>query len=93
MPRLRDSLVNTLKSCDLNMVYETTDYIVAKEKPGNVSLTQLATIELLINPPISGEAQAKVNLVVKNEELPLSRNNHCQRVFEVINDAIIAAAL
>lgn len=89
---LRDFLINTLKSCDLNMVYETADYLVAKEKPGQVSMNQLATVEVLINPPTSEDAQAKVNLVVRNEELALSLNNHCHRVFSTVNEAIGAAA-
>ncbi|HEY9761035.1 MAG TPA: hypothetical protein V6D07_00845 [Trichocoleus sp.] len=90
---LRDSLVSSLKSCDLNMVYEAADYLVAKEKPGQVSLSQLATVEVLINPPTTESAEAKVNLVVKNEELALSANNHCHRIFEVVNEAIEAAAV
>jgi hypothetical protein len=27
-------------------------------------------------------------LVVKNEELPLQQNNHCQRMFETVSQAI-----
>lgn len=89
---LRASLVSSLKSCDLNLVYETADYLVAKEKPGQVSMNQLATVEVLINPPTTGEVAAKVNLVVRNEELPLNTNNHCHQVFEVVNEAIVAIA-
>lgn len=91
VPDLRDSLVTTLKSCDLNMVYEAKDYIMAKEKPGQVSYSKLATIEVLINPPTSSKTDATVNLVVHNEELPLSTNNHCQQVFEVVNQAVTAS--
>lgn len=87
---LRDSIVSSLESCGLNMVYEATDYLVAKEKPGQVSLSQLTTIEVLINPPTNRIDSARVNLVVKNEELPLNRNNHCQQVFEAVNQAIIS---
>jgi hypothetical protein len=89
---LRDFLVHILKSCDLNMVYETADYLVAKEKPGQVSMNQLATVEVLINPPTTEDAQAKVNLVVRNEELTLSFNNHCHQVFATVNEAIGSVA-
>jgi len=89
---LRDSLASTLRSCNLTLVYEATDYLVAKEKPGKVSVSQLATVEVLITPPTSRDTQAKVNLVVRNEELPLSMNNHCQRVFDAVNHAIAQAA-
>ncbi|HSM83501.1 MAG TPA: hypothetical protein VLS96_17570 [Nodosilinea sp.] len=88
--RLRDSIVSTLQSCGLNMVYETKDYLVAKEQPGQVSFSQLTTIEVMINPPTVDADSAWVNLVVKNEELPLKRNNHCEQMFSAINDAIVA---
>jgi hypothetical protein len=91
IPCLRDSIADSLKSCGLSLIYEAGDYLVAKEKPGHVSLAQLATIEVLINPPTSNLEEAKVNLVVRNEELPLHRDNHCQRVFETVNQAISAA--
>lgn len=91
IPSLRDSIVDSLKSCGLSLVYETGDYLVAKEKPGQVTFAQLATIEVLINPPTSNLGEARVNLVVRNEELPLNRDNHCQRVFETVNEAIAAA--
>jgi hypothetical protein len=90
IPSLRDSIADSLKSCGLSLIYEAGDYLVAKEKPGQVSLSQLATIEVLINPPTSNLEAAKVNLVVRNEELPLHRNNHCQKVFETVNEAISA---
>ncbi|NJL47370.1 MAG: hypothetical protein HC929_07630 [Leptolyngbyaceae cyanobacterium SM2_5_2] len=70
------------------MVYANNDYFVAKEKPGQVSLSQLTTIEVLISQPTCAMNAAKVNLVVKNEELPLKRDNHCQRVFEAVSQAI-----
>lgn len=90
---LRDFLVRTLEACDLSMVYETSDYLVAKEKPGQVAMNQLATVEVLINPPTHEDAQAKVNLVVRNEELALSLNNHCHRIFSALNEAIGSAAV
>jgi hypothetical protein len=90
IPSLRDSIADSLKSCGLSLIYEAGDYLVAKEKPGQVTFSQLATIEVLINPPTSNLEAAKVNLVVRNEELPLHRNNHCQKVFETVNEAITA---
>ncbi|NEP20244.1 MAG: hypothetical protein F6J97_25740 [Leptolyngbya sp. SIO4C1] len=62
------------------------DWLLAKEKPGNVSYSQLATVEVLINSTVSDAST--INLVVKNEELPLQTNNHCQRIFEQVNAAI-----
>jgi hypothetical protein len=87
-PGLGQSIVKTLENCGLSMVYANDDYFVAKEKPGQVALAQLTTIEVMISPPTCAVEAAKVNLVVKNEELPLKQNNHCQRVFEAVSQAI-----
>lgn len=91
VPTLRQSLAETLRACNLSLIYETADYLVAKEKPGHVSFSKLTTVEVLINPPLAGQDEARVNLVVKNEELPLQTDNHCQQVFEAINQAIVLA--
>ena len=90
---LRESLPDVLQSCGLNMVYQDGDYMMAKEQPGMVSYTQLATVEVLIAPAeptqlVAEDTGATVNLVVKNEELPLQTNNHCHKVFQLVNQAI-----
>ena len=84
-------LVSALESCDLNLIYQDPVYIVAKEKPGQVSFAQLTTVELLINPPTVEQGGAKIDLVVKNEELPLRQQNHCREVFTQVNQAISEA--
>ncbi|WP_008315031.1 hypothetical protein [Leptolyngbya sp. PCC 6406] len=90
---LRQALASTLASCDLDLIYENGDYLVAKERPGDIALARLATVEVLINPPTLSEPSARVSLVVKNEELPLKRDNHCQRLFELVNQAISRTGL
>ncbi len=82
------SLVSALEACDLNLVYQDPVCIVAKERPGQVSFAQLATVELLISPPTIESGGSKIDLVVKNEELPLRAQNHCKEVFSQINQAI-----
>lgn len=87
-PGLGDAIVRTLEACGLSMVYANKDYFVAKEKPGQVTFSQLTTVEVMIILPNSMAEATKLNLVVKNEELPLQRNNHCQRVFETVSQAM-----
>lgn len=87
-PGLGAAIVRTLEACGLSMVYANKDYFVAKEKPGQVTFSQLATVEVMIILPNSMAEATKLNLVVKNEELPLQRNNHCQRVFETVSQAM-----
>ena len=84
-------LVCALEGCGLDLVYQDPVYIVAKEKPGQVSFAQLTTVELLLNPPTIETGGAKIDLVVKNEELPLRQQNHCREVFTQVNQAISEA--
>lgn len=93
LAQIRQTLADTLVSCDLNLIYENDEYLVAKEKPGGVKPAQLATVEVLINPPTVSEPSTRVDIVVKNEELPLKRNNHCQQIFEAVHQAITASSL
>ncbi|MEO0867217.1 MAG: hypothetical protein AAFY17_01985 [Cyanobacteria bacterium J06642_11] len=93
---LREALPDVLQSCGLHMVYQDGDYMMAKERPGRVSYSQLATVEVLIGSaetvePITRK-NATVNLVVKNEELPLQTNNHCHKVFQLVNQALESKA-
>ncbi len=85
---LQQTISKILRSCDLDLVYETTDYLIAQEKPGQVSYSQLTRVEVLISAPTLEQRQTRIDLVVKNEELPLKINNHCQQIFELVNRAI-----
>lgn len=94
---LRESLPDVLQSCGLHLVYQDGDYMMAKERPGMVSFSELATVEVLISSTDDSELMTQqrastVNLVVKNEELPLKANNHCHRVFQQVNQAIESKA-
>lgn len=93
LDNLRQMLADTLASCELDLIYQNNEYLVAKERPGGVKPARLATIEVLISPPTMAEPVAKVNLVVKNEELALKQNNHCQKIFELVNNAISRSRL
>ena len=85
---ISQALVSALEACDLNLIYQDPVCLVAKERPGQVSFTQLATIELLISPPTLESGGSRIDLVVKNEELPLRSQNHCREVFTQVNQAI-----
>ena len=85
---INKALVSALEACDLNLIYQDPVCIVAKEKPGKVSFAQLATVELLINQPTIEAGGSKIDLVVKNEELPLRTQNHSREVYSLLNQAI-----
>lgn len=86
---IRPLLTEILESCNLDVIYDTGDYIMAREVPGNVSFSRLVTVEVLIDKSqISSEDEVRMNLVIKNEELPLQTDNHCRQMFDLVNQAI-----
>lgn len=85
------ALVSALEACKLTLIYQDPVCIVAKEQPGKVPFAQIATIELLISPPTVESGGSKIDLVVKNEELPLRAQNHCKEIFTQVNQAITEA--
>lgn len=85
---LRQSIKEILLSCSLDAIYDQSEYIMAREIPGKVSLAKLVSVEVLIDGTTATESQTRVSLVVKNEELPLQAANHCYQVFERINSTI-----
>jgi hypothetical protein len=85
---LQTLLVQLLQDCNLEVQYYTTDYIMAREVPGQVTFSKLITVEVLIDKTTSTEVESRVNVVIKNEELPLHRDNHCRQMFEFVKEAI-----
>ncbi|NJR64690.1 MAG: hypothetical protein HC772_04195 [Leptolyngbyaceae cyanobacterium CRU_2_3] len=81
-------LTEILRACSLNVIYSSEDYLVAREIPGRVAFTKLVTVEILIEHLVHREAAVQMNLVVKNEELPLQTDNHCRQVFRLLNQAV-----
>ncbi|NEO69243.1 hypothetical protein [Moorena sp. SIO3H5] len=88
LDRLLPLLIEVLKSCDFEILYESDDYIMARESPGNISFTKLVTVDVLIDKSKATAQQVPINFVVKNEELPLQVNNHCRQIFELLQEAV-----
>ncbi len=85
---LRQSIKKILVSCNLDVIYDQSEYIMAREIPGKVSLAKLVSVEALIDGTMATESATRVSLVIKNEELPLQVANHCYQVFEQVNSTI-----
>lgn len=88
LDRFRQLLVDILKSCSLDVIYSTNDYLVAREIPGHVSYAKLVTVEVLIERSPTPDEEIRMSFVVKNEELPLQSNNHCRQMFNSVNRAV-----
>ena len=86
---IQSSLVNVLHSCHFDIIYDTGDYLMAREIPGNVTFGKLVTVEVLIDKPILTSQEIRMNFVVKNEELPLQVDNHCWQMYNIVRGAVI----
>jgi hypothetical protein len=89
LENLRSFLTDVLNSCNFDVIYNSNDYLVAKEAPGSVRFNKLVTVEVLIDPPAKSPEKIRMNFVVKNEELALQLNNHCYQRFEAVKQAIV----
>jgi hypothetical protein len=85
---LQQMLSDTLEACDFDIIYRSTDYLMAREVPGRVSFSKLVTVEVLIDHTTATDVAVQMKCVIKNEELPLQVNNHCRQVFDRISQAI-----
>jgi hypothetical protein len=85
---LQHLLADLLESCNLDVIYNAGDYLMAREVPGQVSFAKLVTVEVLIDRFPTNEDEVRMNFVVKNEELPLKVDNHCHQIFKEVNRAI-----
>lgn len=87
--QLRQLLVEVLQSCNLEIIHHTNDFMMAREMPGQVSFAKLVTVEALIDKSTTTNTETSINLVIKNEELPLQIDNHCHQMFEVVKQTIL----
>lgn len=85
---LQPLLIELLQDCDFDVQYYTTDYIMAREIPGNISFSKLVKVEVLIDKSTATETETRMSIVIKNEELPLQLDNHCRQIFEFVKQAI-----
>jgi len=80
-----------LESCNFNIVYQSSDYLMARETPGHVAYHQLVTVEVLVDKSTATDEAIQLQMVIKNEELPLQVDNHCRQVYSQVSQAIIEA--
>jgi hypothetical protein len=86
---LRQELGKTLRACNFEIIYDDDDYMVGREVPGGVSHAKLVTLEALIHRNHqTSEDGIKMDCILKNEELPLKRDNHCRRVFDSFTQTV-----
>lgn len=85
---LQQSLIEVLQSCNFDIIYDTGDYLMAREIPGRIAFAKLVTVEVLIDKSTATAQEVRMNFVIKNEELPLHLDNHCRQMFDMVQEAV-----
>ena len=88
LDHLQQSLIEVLQSCYFDIIYDTGDYLMAREVPGRVAFAKLVTVEVLIDKSTATAQEVRMNFVIKNEELPLQVDNHCRQMFDMVQEAV-----
>ncbi len=92
LDNLHQAMRQVLETCNLDVLYTTHEYIMARENPGGVPFPKLVTAEVLIDRTTATDEAVSMKFVLKNEELPLKENNHCQQIFQQLNQAVTDAS-
>lgn len=92
LENLHQAMCQVLETCNLDVLYTTHEYIMAREIPGGVPFPKLVTAEVLIDRTTATNEAVSMKFVLKNEELPLKENNHCQQIFQQLNQAVTDAS-
>jgi len=85
---IRTGIREALTSTGFELVFESNDYLMAREIPGQVKFSLLTSAEILIDLKYS-KSEASLVIIVKNEQLPLNKDNHCQTVFDRLKQTLI----
>jgi ABC-type uncharacterized transport system auxiliary subunit len=88
LEQLKPLLISILQACHFEIIYQAADYVMARETPGKTAFSKLVTVEVLIDSTTATKDEVQVNLVIKNDELPLQIDNHCHQLFALVQEAI-----
>ncbi|MDY7006616.1 MAG: hypothetical protein SWX82_22525 [Cyanobacteriota bacterium] len=81
-------LTDILNFCGFEIVYIQGSYLMASEIHGQVIFSQLVTLDINVG-IVTNTEKIKINLVARNEEIPLKSDNHCRQKFDLLTQSII----
>ncbi|NER07036.1 MAG: hypothetical protein F6K17_32860 [Okeania sp. SIO3C4] len=81
-------LTDILNSCGFEVVYIQGNYLMASEAHGQVIFSQLVTLDINVGIATTTE-KIRINIVARNEEIPLKSDNHCRQKFDLLSQSII----
>ncbi|KOR34662.1 MULTISPECIES: hypothetical protein [Planktothricoides] len=86
--RLGLLVADILQSCHFHILYESDDYIMAREISADVPFSKLVTVEVTLTKKYKYDEEVRMNVVVKTDALPLHADNHCRQIFDLICEVI-----
>ena len=81
-------LTDILSYCGFEIVYIQGNYLMASEVHGQVIFSQLVTLEINVG-IVTNTEKIRINIVARNEEIPLKSDNHCRKKFDLLSQSII----
>ena len=86
---LQPIFTEVLSDCGCEILYNQGNYLMAREFPGQVSFSELVTIDITFNRVTNTSENIRLNIVMRNEELPLKLDNHCSQIFDLLIQLIL----
>ncbi|NEO55986.1 MAG: hypothetical protein F6K54_24700 [Okeania sp. SIO3B5] len=81
-------LTDILNSCGFEVAHIQGSYLMASEVHSQVIFSQLVTLDINVG-IVTNTEKIKINLVARNEEIPLKSDNHCRQKFDLLTQSII----
>jgi len=86
---LQPIFTDILTDCGCEILYHQGSYLMARECPGKVSFSQLVTVDITFDKVTNTSENIRLNIVIRNEELPLKLDNHCSQIFDLLIQLIL----
>jgi hypothetical protein len=86
--KLQSLLIEILQALGFEVTYQASDYLMAREVPGQIIFSKLAIVEIIIDRSTAIADEIRMTLTVKNDELPLRLDNYCRQKFDFVRLAL-----
>lgn len=82
-------IAEIFNSCQLQIEFQSNDYIMAKEIKNKIHYSHLVKVDVMINLFSVNKEETTLNLIIQNEELAVSKNNHARDKLDQLQKIII----
>ena len=80
---LQPVVLGILEECNLEVIHNAGNSILARERAGELPFSKLAIAEVTFNLASITQTTIRIDLIVKNDTLPTQKENHCRQVFDL----------